>query len=123
MTFLRLRKEVAFADDFCVSGKVSEIKEYWDMLSSIGPKYGYFPKASKSHLILKQQHLTNAKELFVDTEVQITTESQRHLGAIIGSVEYKKTYVTALVDDWKQQLKTLANLKQHIFFLLFFISN
>ena len=41
---------------------------------------------SKSHLIVKQQHLTNAKELFADTEVQITTEGQRHLGAIIGSV-------------------------------------
>ena len=45
---------------------------------------------------------------FADTEVKITTEGQRHLDAIIGSVEYKKTYVTALVDDWKQQLKTLA---------------
>ena len=53
---------------------------------------------------MKQQHLTNAKELFADTEVQITTEGQRHLGAIIGSAEYKKTYVTAIVDDWKQQL-------------------
>ena len=82
------------------------------MLSSIGPKYGYFPKASKSHLIVKQQHLTNAKELFADTEVQITTEGQRHLGAIIGSVEYKKTYATALVDYWKQQLKILAKIAE-----------
>ena len=105
-------KEVAFSDDFSVFGKVSEIKEYWEMLSSIFPKYGYFPKASESHRIVKQKHLTNSKELFADTEVQITTEGQRYLGAIIGSEEYKKTYVTALVDDRKQQLKTLAKIAE-----------
>ena len=31
-------KEVAFADNFTVVGKTSEIKEYWEILRSLGPK-------------------------------------------------------------------------------------
>ena len=39
--------EVAFADDLTAAGKLSNIKDYWSQLTSVGPKYGYFPKASK----------------------------------------------------------------------------
>ena len=31
-------KEIAFADDFTISGKISEIKEYWDLLTLKGQK-------------------------------------------------------------------------------------
>ena len=52
-------KEVAFADDFTVAGKLSSIKDYWSHVTSIGSKYGHFPKASKSYLIVRDQ-LPNA---------------------------------------------------------------
>ena len=39
-------KEVAFADDFTASGKLSSIRDFWGKLTVLGPKYGYFPKAS-----------------------------------------------------------------------------
>ena len=35
-------KEVVFADDFSVTGSLNGIKDYWDKLTAIGPKYGYF---------------------------------------------------------------------------------
>ena len=47
-------REVAFADDLTVAGKLADIKNFWDKLSTIGPKYGYFPKFTKSYLILKK---------------------------------------------------------------------
>ena len=47
-------REVAFADDLTVAGKLADIKNFWDKLSTIGPKYGYFPKSTKSYLILKK---------------------------------------------------------------------
>ena len=50
-------KEVAFADDFTVAGKASEIKAYWDILQQQGPLFGYFPKPSKLYLIVKEQWL------------------------------------------------------------------
>ena len=46
-------KEVAFADDLAVAGKINEIKIFWDVIEKIGPKYGYFPKDSKSYLTVK----------------------------------------------------------------------
>ena len=50
-------KEVAFADDFTVTGKLTSIKDYWGKLTGLCPKYGYFPKASKSYLIVKEDKL------------------------------------------------------------------
>ena len=41
------------SNDFTVAGKLSSIKDYWIQLTSIGPKYGYFPKESKSYLTVK----------------------------------------------------------------------
>ena len=41
-------KEVVFADDFSVACNLNSIKDCWDKLIAIGPKYGYFPKPAKS---------------------------------------------------------------------------
>ena len=83
-------KEVAFADDFTVVGKVKEIKDYWDALLQIGPLFAYLPKPSKSYLIVKQQYQKTAEETFMGSEVKITTEGKRHLDAVIGSKSFKK---------------------------------
>ena len=101
-------KEVAFADDFTVAGKLSSIKDYWNQLTSIGPKYGYFPKASKSYLIVKEDQLPNATALFDNSNVNITVKRKRHLGAIVASDGYKREYVDELVKDWNSQLCMLS---------------
>ena len=49
-------KEVVFADDFSVAGSLNCIKNYWGKLTAIGPKYGYFPKPTKSYLIVKEKN-------------------------------------------------------------------
>ena len=49
-------KEVVFADDFSVAGSLNSIEDYRDKLTAIGPKYGYFPKPTKSHLIVKEKN-------------------------------------------------------------------
>ena len=46
-------KEVVFADNFSVSGSLDSIKDYWDKLTAIGPKYGHCPKSTKSYLIVQ----------------------------------------------------------------------
>ena len=105
-------KEVAFADDFTFAGKLSSIKDYWSQLTSIGPKYGYFPKASKSYLIVKEDQLPNATVLFHNSNVNITVKGKRHLGAITGSGGYKCEYVDELVKDWNSQLCMLSTVAE-----------
>ena len=41
-------KEVVFADGFSVVGSLKNFKDYWEKLTAIGPKYGYFPKPTNS---------------------------------------------------------------------------
>ena len=49
-------KEVVFGDDFSVVGNLNSIKGYWDKLIAIDPKYCYFPKPTKSYLIVKEKN-------------------------------------------------------------------
>ena len=73
--------------------------------------YGYFPKASKTILILKDAALLpHAKMLFAKTGMKIITDGQRHLGAVIGSNQYRKYYVTEKVEKWVQDIKELSTI-------------
>ena len=49
-------KQVVFADGFSVAGSLNSIKDYWDKLLAIDPKYGYSPKPTKSYLIVKERN-------------------------------------------------------------------
>ena len=61
-------------------------------LSKEGEKFGYLVNGSKSWLIVKSEAFADeAKRVFGD-EVNITTEGQHHLGAVIGLQEYKDQY-------------------------------
>ena len=62
---------------------LTSIRDYWGKLTVLGPKYGYFPKASKSYLIVKEDKLGEAMNVFNDSNVNITIEGKRRLGAVI----------------------------------------
>ena len=89
-------REVAFADDLTVAGKLAVKKYLWDKLVKIGHKYGYFPKSTKFYLIVKKDCLKDAKTMFTDTDINITTNRRKHLGAVVKSDIYKVQYVEAL---------------------------
>ena len=69
---------------------------------------GYYAKPSKSWLIVKLEYLEDAKEVFKGTGIQITTEGQRHLGAVVGSEHFKLEYVTGKIDGWIAELEKLG---------------
>ena len=88
------------------------IKEYWSQVTSVRPKYGYFAKASKSYLKVKEDQLPNATMLFDNSNVNFKVEVKRLLGAIVGSEIYKSKYVDNLVKDWNSQLCILSTLAE-----------
>ena len=92
-------KQVAFADDVTGVGKLIFLRIWWDLTKKYGPLLGYFPKASKSWLTVKVEYLDAARETFKGTGINITEEGRRHLGAVIGSEEYKQDYVREKVDE------------------------
>ena len=104
-------KQCWFADDSSAVGKLIKIRAWWQKLHDIGPLYGYYPKPSKSILILKHQYLLpEAERLFAGTGIHISYEGQKHLGAAIGSDDFKAQYVTSKVSKWVQDLENLAKI-------------
>ena len=102
-------KNVALADDITGAGNLIELKFWWEKVISEGKKYGYFVNESKSWLILKDNNqLEDAKLIFQDTAIKFTTEGKRHLGAAIGSEEFREQYVKEKVKIWCQEMEKLC---------------
>ena len=69
-------KEVAFADNFTIAGKIEGIRWYWELMQQVGQLYGYFPKPSKFYLVAKELYLENTIETFRGSEDKITTKGK-----------------------------------------------
>ena len=87
-------KQAWFADDGTAGGQIVPLKSFWDKLLREGPKFGYSPNASKTILIVKKEEdLPKAKALFKDTGVIVKSDGDRHLGAVLGSNEFRDSFV------------------------------
>ena len=58
-----------FADDAASGGELRHIRDWWDKLSTNGPKYGYYPNAVKTYLLAKREKLEEARAVFAETGV------------------------------------------------------
>ena len=98
-------KQIWYADDAIAGGNLSNLKPWWNSLSEIGPDYGYYLNALKTLLIVKEEHLENAKKVFQGTGVSITAEGRRHLGAAIGTQYFVESYVQRKVSGWVEEVE------------------
>ena len=102
-------KQVWLADDATGAGKLQHLKEWWKDISTEGAKYGYFVKPSKSWLVLKDSSkLQETTQLFQDTPINITVEGKRHLGAAVGTNEFKEDYISEKVKKWCSEIEALT---------------
>ena len=103
-------KQVAYADDLSGAGNILDLKAWWDRVNETGPEIGYIPNATKSVLIVKSEHYDHASEVFRDSGVIVTRNGQRHLGAVIGTEEFKQEYVKEKVREWVKEMKALSDI-------------
>ena len=106
-------KQVWLADDSAGGGggrQIVPLYNWYNHLSQEGKKNGYLVNGSKSWLIVKSDVFAHeAKRVFGD-EVNITTEGEGHLGAVIGSQEFKDQYLREKVVRWKGELEALSEI-------------
>ena len=102
--------QVWYADDASATGRISDLKVWWEKLSAIGPSFGYFMNPSKTWLVTKEGHVSAASELFSDTQVNITTEGRPMLGSPVGTADYILSYASQKAQDWAKEVETLANI-------------
>ena len=134
-------RQVWLADDSAGGGQIVPLHNWYNYLSQEGKKYGYLvngPKSwlksnnSKSNVNLSPSSIKNidididinivksdalsaeAKKVFGD-EVNITTGGQRHLGAVIGSRQFKDQYCREKVLGWKGELEALSEIGVYLF--------
>ena len=68
------------------------------MLNEMGHSLRYYPNTKKRWLLTKQGKDYAARELFRDTAINIFTQGQKNLGAVLGSRTYLKKYVNEKVE-------------------------
>ena len=98
-----------YADDGQAVGKLHKLREWWDMLVEEGPKYGYYPQAGKTWLVVKPGIEAQAAAVFEGTGIKIAEEGgQRDLGAAVGSKQFQEKYLNDKVRDWADQVLVLS---------------
>ena len=101
-----LVKQVWLADDSAGGGSIVQLYNWYRQLSKEGQKFGYLVNGAKTWLIVKSRELAEEAKRVFEKEVNITTEGQRHLGAVIASQEYKDQKVRA----WKEEIERLSEI-------------
>ena len=56
--------------------------------------------SKKCWLVVKLEKEGRAKEMFAGTDINVTTDGRKHLGAALGSRSYLEQYVGGKVEDW-----------------------
>ena len=61
-------------------------------------------------MVVKPELIEEAKQIFENTDVQISTNGQRHLGAAIGTREFIEAYATQKIANWVKEIENLTTL-------------
>ena len=81
-----------------------------------GKCIGYRANPSKSWLIVKKDQEERANRVFKNTNsdpsagLNITTNGRKHLGAALGTEEFKNEYIDNKIEQWSEEIKVLANI-------------
>ena len=100
--------QVWYLDDASALGSITNLRQWWDVLLSLGSSYGYNPNPSKTWLVTKREFLTNERSFFEGSNINVTSVSRHYLGAALGTPEYVNQFVTEKVDQWSNELKLLS---------------
>ena len=73
--------------------------------------FGYYPKPSKTWLIVKPDHLEKAKTLFPD--VNITDTGHRYLGSCIDDSTGLGDFINGQLEDWKTDISGLVDIAKN----------
>ena len=103
-------KQTWYADDAAATGKITQLRVWWDEMCSLGPSYGYFANGSKSWLVIKEEFKKKAEATFADAKVQIMSEGRPHLGVPISSSTYINQFVARRVQQWSKDIRPLSEI-------------
>ena len=104
----KFAKKIWYADDGGGGGSLDQLLTWWQDVQKSGPLFGYFPKASKTWLIVKPGKLERAQKMFPG--INVTDQGYKYLGSYIGSEAGQAQYVNTLVNEWIEDVNALAKI-------------
>ena len=104
------QQSIAFANSMRI--QILKLLQWWLNLNESGPLSGYHLSASKSILLVKPEHINNAKLLFHDHNLSIGTDGACVLGAPVGSSDHElvTSWVTNKVQSWIKEISLLSTI-------------
>ena len=94
-------KNVCLADDITGVGKLVNSKKLWSKIIPEGLKFGYYVNEDKSLL-------NEAQQIFSNFGIKFSPKGKRHLGAAIGSSDFRKVYARDKVNNWCEEISKLS---------------
>ena len=64
--------QIWYADDSAASGSLSDVREWWNKLNTIDPRYGYFPNSKTNVAAGQGERCQEAEKIFQQSGVNIT---------------------------------------------------
>ena len=71
-------KKYFYAEEGAGAGTLETVHKWWTYLLAQGPKYGFFPNASRTILLVKSQHYDRAHQIFAVSGVNVTTDATKY---------------------------------------------
>ena len=103
-------QQVWYADDGSAGGSLPNLLDWWNQLSCLGPKFGFFPNARKSVLLVKPDLLADAQQLFSDHNLNIVSDGAKVLGSPIGTPDFINRWINNKVQSWVDEIHCLASI-------------
>ena len=81
------------------------------VLTGIGPKFGYYPKQTKTWLVVKSYAPGKVESVFFGTKIKKTGEGSKYLGGLVGKRKFKDLlYITTKFNEWISQLELMIKI-------------
>jgi len=91
-----------------VGGSLPDLHEWFSLLCSCVPAFGYFSEPTKSFVVVSERFKGEAEAAFGGLGVHVVT-CHRFLGGFIGSLSARDDYVLSKVHIWAGHINVLAD--------------
>ena len=85
------------------------VQQWWSTIISKGSKFGCYVSEDKSWLIVNKKNLlSEAAQIFSNSDIKFTIEGERNLGAAVGSSDFRMIYAKKEVNNWCEEISKLG---------------
>ena len=76
---------MVYANDFSASRNLQDLRRWWNVLTEIGPKFGYYSETTKTWLVVKPCASEKVESVIFGSKIKIKMEVRRYLRGSVGT--------------------------------------